>query len=79
MDTANTINKEEKKPYSFLKNLKQMTPVFIKPKFLLKEFSDPISIWYGLIPFLFYILLAEITWLTAYFGGYYQPISPMLK
>ena len=56
-----------------------MIHVFIKPKFLLKEFSNSNSIWYGLVPFLFYILLAEITWLTAYFGWYYQPISPMPK
>jgi hypothetical protein len=65
--------------YSFYKNIYFMVLVFKNPRLLIDRIVHESSYWYGIVPFIIYILACEAGWLSAYFTKSYQAINPLPK
>jgi hypothetical protein len=69
----------DKDRYSFCQNLRLVAWVFCRPGRLVARYWEISSLWYGLVPFIVYILACEFGWISAYLIGSYQAINPLPK
>ena len=56
-----------------------MGMVFARPRQLISSFLKESSVWYGIVPFVLYIVVCETGWLRAYATGYQQAVNPLPK
>ncbi len=56
-----------------------MGMVFTRPKLLISSFLKESSVWYGIMPFMIYMIVFDFSTLLAYTYGYWQSINPLPK
>ena len=65
--------------YSLRSNLLVMVCTLVNPGRLIRQIPSVLSLLYGVIPLLLYLVTCEIGWISAYTSQVYEAINPLPK